>query len=65
MPGEIELDIDPETIDSEIKAMIIFRLMSTVGRTLNKQVVLAAGDTDELPIFKYVPGSGLEYLAHH
>jgi hypothetical protein len=65
VPGEIELDIDPEEVDSETRARIVFRLMSTVGRTLNKQVVLTRGNIDEVPIFKYVPGSGLEYLAHH
>ena len=58
VPGEIELDIDPEEVDSETRAKVVFRLMSTVGRTLNKQVVLTRGNIDEVPIFKYVPGSG-------
>ena len=61
-PVEIELDLDPQEIDSETKAKVIFRLMSTVGRVLNKQVILTPENAEEQPIFKYEPGAGIEYL---
>ena len=59
---EIELDLDPQEIDSESKAKVIFRLMSTVGRVLNKQVILTLENAKEQPVFKYEPGAGIEYL---
>lgn len=62
---EIELDLDPKEIDSETRAKVIFRLMSTVGRVLNKQVILTPENAEEQPIFKYEPGAGIAYLARN
>lgn len=61
-PVEIELDLNPQEIDSEAKAKVIFRFMSTVGRVLNRQVILTPENAEEQPIFKYEPGAGIEYL---
>ena len=63
LPEEIEMDLDPREIDNEAKAKVVFRFMSTVGRTLNKQVILTPENTEEQPIFKYEPGSGIKHLA--
>ena len=62
-PAEIELEFDPQEIDSETKAKVIFRLMSTVGRVLNKKVILTPHNVKKQPIFKYEPGAGIEYSA--
>lgn len=63
IPEEIELDLDPREIDNEAKAKVVFRFMSTVGRTLNKEVILTPENTEEQPIFKYEPGVGIKHLA--
>ncbi len=63
IPEEIELDIDPREIDSEAKAKVVFRFMSTVGRALNKEVILTPENTEEQPIFKYELGAGIKHLA--
>jgi hypothetical protein len=65
LADEIELEIDPVEIDGEAKAKVVFRLMSTVGRTLNKHVVLTLENNGEKPAFRYEPGSGIKYLARH
>ena len=65
IPEEIELDLDPREIDNESKAMVVFRLMSTVGRTLNKQVILTPENTEGQPIFKYEPGAGIKHIAYN
>lgn len=62
-PEKIKLDFDPREIDSEAKAKVIFRFMSTVGRTLNRQVILTLENAETQPIFRYEPGAGIEYLA--
>jgi hypothetical protein len=62
-PAEIELDLDPKEIDSESKAKVIFRFMSTVGRALKKQVALTPENSKGQAIFTYKPGIGVEYLA--
>jgi hypothetical protein len=59
---EIELDFDPREIDCEAKAKVVFRLMSTVGRVLNKQVILMPETADGKPTFKYEPGVGIRHL---
>jgi hypothetical protein len=63
IPEEIELNIDPREIDSEAKAKVVFRLMSTVGRALNKQVILTPENNEERLIFKYEPGAGIKHMA--
>lgn len=60
---EIQLDLDPGQIDNENKARIVFRLMSTVGRTLKKTVLLAPKNNEEDVSFRYEPGKGIEHLA--
>ncbi|MGI0117753.1 hypothetical protein [Zooshikella sp. RANM57] len=60
---QIILTFDPSEVDDEIKARIIFRLMSTVGRRLDKCVILALDDGINKTLFEYTPGEGLKYLA--
>ncbi|WP_455203710.1 hypothetical protein [Kaarinaea lacus] len=60
---QIELDFDPGDIRSEAQAKVVFRLMSTVARVLDKVVILTYENEDQQPVFKYQPGKGLEYLA--
>jgi hypothetical protein len=55
----IRLRFDPVQIDTEDRARILFRLMSTVGRLLDRTVVL--GPEAGTPVFEYRPGSGLRY----
>ena len=62
-PEQIQLAIDPSEIDDEFKANLIFRLMSTIGRTLDKPVVFAQGNQQEKTIFEYKPGETVEYVA--
>jgi len=62
---EIVLAFDPRDIDNEDMVRVIFRLMSTTGRTLDKPVMLMAEDKPEKPVFEYRPGSGLAYLMRH
>lgn len=59
--NNITLTFDPKEIDNELKAKVIFRLMSTVGRTLGKAVALYADNSRKRPAFTYQPGTGLEY----
>jgi len=56
---DIVLSFDPEQIRNEAKAKLIFRIMSTFGRRLNKVVVLTVENREEQPIFQYEPGQGL------
>jgi|GEM_PF-2480153 len=60
---QITLEFDPLEIDDEFKANLIFRLMSTIGRTLDKSVVCAQANGVEKAIFQYRPGETIEYLA--
>ena len=60
---QIELLFDPVMIDDEFKANLIFRLMSTIGRTLDKPVYCAHVDVYRDPVFQYTPGQSVEYLA--
>ncbi|MBU2710501.1 hypothetical protein [Zooshikella harenae] len=59
---QIILIFEPTEVDDEIKAKIIFRLMSTVGRILDKKVVLTQENKNNKILFEYVSGEGLEYL---
>lgn len=62
-PDQIELVFDPVMIDDEFKANLVFRLMSTIGRTLDKPVYCSHTDEKRLPVFEYQPGQAVEYLA--
>lgn len=55
--------VDPAQIDSEAKARILFRFISTVGRTLGRPVILSREGAESQPIFRYEPGAGLQYLS--
>ncbi|MBU2707073.1 hypothetical protein KCM76_13845 [Zooshikella marina] len=59
---KIEFTFNSAEVDKEIKAKVIFRFMSTMGRTLNKHVVLIQGNGEGESIFEYFPGEGLKYL---
>lgn len=59
---EIVLSFDPGQITNESKAKLIFRVMSTFGRRLNKVVVLTAENREDQPIFQYEPAQGLTYI---
>lgn len=61
-PEDIVLSFDPGQITNEAKAKLIFRIMSTFGRRLNKVVVLTAENGEEQPIFQYEPAQGLTYI---
>jgi hypothetical protein len=58
-PQAIRLSFNPSQIDAEGRARILFRLMSTTGRLLDRQVVL--GPEATAPVFEYLPGTGLRY----
>ena len=57
----IVLSYDPAQITDETKATLLFRVMSTFGRRINKVVILTAMDQDARPIFRYEQGQGLTY----
>ena len=59
----IKLDFEPNDIDSEPKAKVIFRLMSTTGRTLNKPVILTSENNEHKILFIYEPGKGIDYIS--
>lgn len=58
-PQAISLSLNPSQIDTEGRARILFRLMSTTGRLLDRRVVL--GPESAAPVFEYLPGTGLRY----
>ena len=58
-PSEIGLMLDLTMIDSDAKARTLFRVMSTLGRRLDKAVYLVPCSAKEYPAFEYHPGSGL------
>lgn len=57
---QIRLRFDPARITDEDKARLLFRIMSTAGRALEKAVVVAG--PDDATIFQYLPGRGVEYV---
>ncbi len=59
---DIVLSFDPGQITNEAKAKLIFRIISTFGRRLNKVVVLTVESREEQPIFQYEPAQGLTYI---
>ena len=59
---DIVLNFDPGQISNEAKAKLIFRVMTTFGRRLNKTAVLIDVNREQQPIFLYQPGQGLTYL---
>ncbi len=63
--AQMALVLDPRQIDSEERARILFRLMSTTGRRLRREVVLLRDDDLEQPLFAYRLGSGLSYFPTH
>lgn len=60
----IELLINPREINSECKARILFRIMSTTGRTLKEKIVLVRENEEDTPVFEYVYGKGVKYLGN-
>jgi hypothetical protein len=58
----IVLSYDPAQIIDETKATLLFRVMSTFGRRINKVAVLTAPDQETNPIFRYEHGQGLTYI---
>jgi hypothetical protein len=59
--SKITLYYKPKEIISELKAKVLFRLMSTAGRTLDKTVNLYSEPGCKKAVFSYRPGSGLKY----
>jgi hypothetical protein len=58
----LDLEFDPAAIDSPARALILFRIMSMLGRRLDQRIVLTH-PTRSTPLFHYRPGSaGVEYL---
>jgi hypothetical protein len=58
----IVLRYDPAQITDETKATLLFRVMSTFARRINKVAVLSALDQETHPLFRYEHGQGLVYL---
>lgn len=59
---DIVLSFEPGQITNERKAKLIFRIMSTFGRRLNKVALLTEESREEPAIFQYQPGQGLTYI---
>ncbi len=57
---QIRLRFDPGWITDEDRARLLFHMMSTAGRALEKGVVL--GGPDDAVIFQYLCGRGVEYV---
>lgn len=58
----IVLSYDPAQITDETRATLLFRVMSTCGRRINKVAVLTALNQETNPIFRYEHGQGLTYI---
>ena len=58
----IVLSYDPAQITDETKATLLFRVMSTCGRRINKVAVLTPLAQETNPIFRYEHGQGLTYV---
>lgn len=59
---EINLDVDPANIGRKANARILLRLMSALGRALNKEVLLVRANGKVKPLFRYRPGEGISEL---
>ena len=60
---EIEFDLDPREIKSEIQADQVFGFMRQVGHAVSKEVVLTPENMQEMAIFKFHPGANeLQYI---
>ena len=57
---QIRLRFYPGWIADEDRARLLFRMMSTAGRALEKGVVVSG--PDDAAIFQYLPGRGVEYV---
>ncbi len=60
--SKISLDVDPTNINREANARILVRLMSALGRALNKEVLLVRTNGKVRPLFRYRPGEGISEL---
>lgn len=58
---QIQLEFETSNINNEFKANAVLRLMSTVGRVLNKPVTMVKQDSED-KIFEYKPGDNFEYF---
>jgi hypothetical protein len=59
---EISFEVNPGDIDNEMKARVLFRFMSTLGRELDKPVSLLRPEVPEQAIFQYERGEGLRFI---
>ncbi|MDE1461105.1 hypothetical protein [Spartinivicinus poritis] len=59
----LKLLFSSSQIDCEANANVVFRVMSTLGRQLNKPVMLVTEQNRARPIFYYLPRQGLTYLS--
>jgi len=59
---EITFEFDPEEIRNELHAKVLFRFMSTMGRALDKPVILSKQDMPEQALFVYERAQGLRFL---
>jgi hypothetical protein len=58
----LDLEFNPATVDSAARAVILFRIISILGRRLNQEVVLTH-PARAAPLFRYRPGTGgVEYM---
>jgi hypothetical protein len=62
---QIEFDIDPREIKSELHAKAVFEFMRQVGQLLDKEVILTHENEEDNPIFKVVPkAEQIQYFPH-
>ncbi|MCX4024825.1 hypothetical protein H0A36_10965 [Endozoicomonas sp. SM1973] len=59
----LKLLFSSSQIDCEVNAKVVFRVMTTLGRQLNKPVMLVTEQNRARPIFYYLPHQGLTYLS--
>lgn len=60
-PEQIQFEFETSSINNEFKANAILRLMSTMGRVLNKSVTMVKPDIEK-KLFEYKPGDSFEYF---
>ncbi len=50
---QIEFDLDPRDVKSELEAQHIFSFMRRLGQLLNREVILTPENSPQIPIFKF------------
>lgn len=62
-PDEIEFDLDPREIQSQVELNQVLQFMREIGRITNREVILTPENLKDFPIFKISSGSeDLQYI---